>query len=155
MSLLETASLIVTPNGYKEGKLYSVIPSDGSGDMSVTRATTATRVNSQGLVELVPYNLVTYSNDFSSSWALFQSTTTSGQADPFGGNNAIKLKYNTSSAYHSITQGLLRCFKRHFLPLVFWQRLNSLLLFVANAHCPPITQAHDCNLGKVAHELFL
>ena len=106
MSLLETASLIVTPNGYKEGKLYSVIPSDGSGDMSVTRATTATRVNSQGLVELVPYNLVTYSNDFSSSWALFQSTTTSGQADPFGGNNAIKLKYNTSSAYHSITQGL-------------------------------------------------
>ena len=51
MSLLDTASLIVTPNGYKEGKLYSVIPSDGSGDMSVTRATTATRVNSAGLVE--------------------------------------------------------------------------------------------------------
>ena len=60
MSLLDTASLIVTPNGYKEGKLYSVIPSDGSGDMSVTRATTATRVNSAGLVELVPYNLLDY-----------------------------------------------------------------------------------------------
>lgn len=64
MSLLDTASLIVTPNGYKEGKLYSVIPSDGSGDLSVTRATTATRVNSQGLVELVPYNLFTYSEQF-------------------------------------------------------------------------------------------
>ena len=64
MSLLDTASLIVTPNGYKEGKLYSVIPSDGSGDMSVVRATTATRVNSAGLVELVPYNLVNYSEQF-------------------------------------------------------------------------------------------
>ena len=64
MSLLDTASLIVTPNGYKEGKLYSVIPSDGSGDLSVTRATTATRVNSAGLVEVVPYNLFTYSEQF-------------------------------------------------------------------------------------------
>jgi hypothetical protein len=68
MSLLDTASLIVTPNGYKEGKLYSVIPSDGSGDMSVVRATTATRVNSAGLVELVPYNLLEYSQDFSNAY---------------------------------------------------------------------------------------
>ena len=67
MSLLDTASLIVTPNGYKEGKLYSVIPSDGSGDMSVVRATTATRVNSAGLVELVPYNLVQYSQEFNNA----------------------------------------------------------------------------------------
>jgi hypothetical protein len=64
MSLIDSASLIVTPNGYKEGKLYSVIPSDGSGDLSVTRATTATRVNSAGLVELVPYNLFQYSEQF-------------------------------------------------------------------------------------------
>jgi Carbohydrate binding domain len=71
MSLLDTASLIVTPNGVKEGKLYSVIPSDGSGDLSVTRATTATRVNSAGLVELVPYNLLTWSEDFTNAdWLL-------------------------------------------------------------------------------------
>jgi hypothetical protein len=64
MSLLDTASLIVTPNGYKEGKLYSVIPSDGSGDLSVTRATTATRVNSAGLVESIGNNVprLDYSN---------------------------------------------------------------------------------------------
>ncbi len=67
MSLLDTASLIVTPNAVKEGKLYSVIPSDGSGDLSVVRATTATRVNSAGLVELVPYNLLTYSQDFTNA----------------------------------------------------------------------------------------
>ena len=64
MSLLDDASLIVTPNAYKEGKLYSVIPSNGNGDFSVTRATTATRVNAAGLVELVPYNLLQYSEQF-------------------------------------------------------------------------------------------
>lgn len=75
MSLLDTASLIVTPNGYKEGKLYSVIPSDGSGDLSVTRATTATRVNSQGLVELVPYNLVEYSEQLNNAYWSTQDAT--------------------------------------------------------------------------------
>lgn len=76
MSLLDTASLIVTPNGYKEGKLYSVIPTDGSGDLSVTRATTATRVNSAGLVELVPYNLLQYSEQFNNAvWATYAAGT--------------------------------------------------------------------------------
>jgi hypothetical protein len=68
MSLLDTASLLLTPNAYKEGKLYSVIPSDGSGDFTFTRATTATRVNSAGLVELVPYNLVSYSEQFDNAY---------------------------------------------------------------------------------------
>jgi len=93
MSLLDTASLIVTPNGYKEGKLYSVIPSDGSGDMSVVRATTATRVNSAGLVELVPYNLLTYSNTFSNAaWTKTNTSVTSGQSGYDGSTNAWKLQ---------------------------------------------------------------
>lgn len=91
MSLLDTASLIVTPNGYKEGKLYSVIPSDGSGDLSVTRATTATRVNSQGLVELVPYNLLTYSKDLSSGYTFNQCSATSSVTAPDGTNNAKRI----------------------------------------------------------------
>lgn len=105
MSLLDTASLIVTPNGYKEGKLYSVIPSDGSGDMSVTRATTATRVNSGGLVELVPYNLLTYSEDFSNAvWNKNEVTLTSGQSSPLGTNTAFKITGNSAVnayLYHS------------------------------------------------------
>jgi hypothetical protein len=70
MSLLNDASLVVTPNAYKEGKLYSIIPSNGNGDFSVTRATTATRVNAAGSVEAVPYNLAQYSEMFSQGvWA--------------------------------------------------------------------------------------
>jgi hypothetical protein len=67
MSLLTEASLLLTPNAYKEGKLYSIIPSNGNGDFTVTRATTATRVNAAGLVDLVPYNLFTWSEMFSNA----------------------------------------------------------------------------------------
>ena len=56
MSLLDDASLLVTPNAEKEGKLYSIIPTNGNGDFSVTRATTATRTNASGLIESVPIN---------------------------------------------------------------------------------------------------
>jgi hypothetical protein len=56
MSLLDDASLLVTPNAEKEGKLYSIIPTNGNGDFSVTRATTATRTNASGLIESTPIN---------------------------------------------------------------------------------------------------
>jgi len=64
MSLLEKASLIVTPNATKEGKLYSVVPNTTLGDMDVVRATTATRVNSAGLIESVAVNVprIDYTN---------------------------------------------------------------------------------------------
>ena len=64
MSLFDSASLVVTPSGYKEDKLYSIKPTDGSGDLVVTRATTATRVNSAGLIEQSPYNLLQRSEQF-------------------------------------------------------------------------------------------
>lgn len=57
MSLLNVASLITTPNAYKAGKLYSIVPTSGNGDMTVVRATTATRVNSSGLIESVGVNV--------------------------------------------------------------------------------------------------
>ena len=100
MSLIDSASLIVTPNGYKEGKLYSVIPSNGSGDMSVVRATTATRVNSSGLVELVPYNLVQYSEQFDNAWWLkFQANVTADNTTaPNGTTTADKVIASTNGA---------------------------------------------------------
>jgi hypothetical protein len=64
MSLFDEASLIVTPNAYKEGKIFAIKPTDGSGDLSVVRATTATDVNSAGLIEDTPYNLASYSEQF-------------------------------------------------------------------------------------------
>lgn len=57
MSLFDDASLVLTPNGYKASKLYSIKPTSGLGDMTVVRATTATRVNSVGVIESVAINV--------------------------------------------------------------------------------------------------
>jgi len=53
MSIYSDASLIFYPSGYKENKVYCFKPTDGSGDLTFTRASTATRVNESGLIEEV------------------------------------------------------------------------------------------------------
>jgi hypothetical protein len=104
MSLFDSASLVVTPNGVKEGKLYSIKPTDGSGDLVVTRATTATRVNSAGLVELVPYNLFEYSEQFDNSFWTKNDCSVSANAiaAPNGTLTADKLVENSSNSVHLI-----------------------------------------------------
>ena len=100
MSLLTEASLVLTPNAYKEGKLYSIIPSNGNGDFTAVRATTATRVNSAGLVEVVPYNLLTWSNDFTNSaWTKLNSTIlSSNNLGPNGTLTATRLNMPNASS---------------------------------------------------------
>ena len=63
-------SLLMLPHGYKEGKLYSIIPSSGAGDFSFSRTSTVgTRKEPGGLVEPVPYNLLLQSQTLESgSW---------------------------------------------------------------------------------------
>ena len=50
---MATPSLVIVPDRYKADKLYSQIPVDGTGDFTVVRGTTATRVNASGLIESV------------------------------------------------------------------------------------------------------
>ena len=61
---MEAPALALIPSGVKAGKVYSVLPSDGVGDFDFTRASTATRINSQGLIETVASNVprLDYSN---------------------------------------------------------------------------------------------
>jgi hypothetical protein len=50
MSLFDDASLAMIPSAYKDGKLYSIKPTDGSGDFTFSRGSSnlaATRVNSE------------------------------------------------------------------------------------------------------------
>jgi hypothetical protein len=53
MSKYDNASLVQIPSGYKAGTLYSVLPANGDGDFDFTRASIATRVNAEGLIESV------------------------------------------------------------------------------------------------------
>jgi hypothetical protein len=109
MSLFDSASLVVTPNGVKEGKLYSIKPSDGSGDLSVTRATTATRVNSAGLVEVVPYNLLQRSEQFDNVYWTKATATISANATtaPNGTTTADKLIGNNLSTASNVNVAIV------------------------------------------------
>jgi len=51
MSLYDDASLIAYPSGYKESKIYAQKPVSGAGDLTFSRASSATRTNSEGLIE--------------------------------------------------------------------------------------------------------
>jgi len=127
MSLLTQASLILTPNAVKASKLYSIIPSNGNGDMDVVRATTATRVNSLGLIESVAENvprlnydgscpsilvegqrtnLLTYSEMFSDvSWVKGQSTITINTINaPNGTLTADTITANGVALIHNVGQ---------------------------------------------------
>jgi hypothetical protein len=89
--LLNQASLVMVPSGYKEDTVYSVVPTDGSGDLSFTRASNGTRVNSAGLVEDVAWNLLTYSEDLSNAiWTKEpgNSITTNSTTAPNGTTTA-------------------------------------------------------------------
>jgi hypothetical protein len=112
-------------------KFYSVLPSSGVGDFDFTRSGSATRINSQGLIESVangvsrlnypmidgvvkgcPHhilepqrtNLVQYSEDFSQSYWTKSGllATTSGQLSPKGDLSAFKLVEDTSNGLHRI-----------------------------------------------------
>ena len=80
MSLYKDASLVMLPSAYKDGKLYSIRPTDGSGDFTFSRGSnlSATRVNASQLIEKGRENTLLYSNDFSrSQWNKDNTTATS------------------------------------------------------------------------------
>ena len=123
---MATPTLALIPTGYKAGKLYSVLPESGVGDFTVVRATEATRVNEEGLIETmganVPRldysgggcpvlltepqrsNLITYSEDFSqSAWIKGRSSVLSDLIiSPDGTQNADKLTENTDTGTHEL-----------------------------------------------------
>ena len=105
MSLFTDASLVLVPSGIKNQKIYSVKPTDGSGDLTFSRASSASRINSSGLVEKVRTNELTYSNDFSNAaWTKVRATLTGGQSDPFGGTDAWKMECSGSTGSVQIAQ---------------------------------------------------
>ena len=96
--MINDASLVMIPSGYKDGKLYSVKPTDGSGDFTFSRGSNlaATRVNSEGLIEKGRENLLYYSQNFSNSnWKLQNNATiTHNITDPNGGTTASRLTFD-------------------------------------------------------------
>ncbi len=124
--MLKNNKLTLIPAAYKTSKVYSQIPLNGDGDFSFTRNTKATRVDSNGFLEVMDANtprldysngncpellmeraatnLVTYSDDFSmSDWNKVSTTVESNaELSPDGTMSADKLqRTNTSANYIS------------------------------------------------------
>ena len=120
-------SLALIPTGFKDGKLYSVLPESGAGDFDVVRGSGATRVNKDGLVEsmvnneprldytdggcpsllLEPQstNLIIHSQDFS-QWSSSNVVLSNNIASPDGASGATLLSGNGVSSFPSLTRGV-------------------------------------------------
>ena len=101
-TLFDEASLALIASGGagKDGKVYSVKPTDGSGDFTFTRGSnlSATRVNASQLIEKGRENVLFYSNDFSrANWTKAGSVLTSGQTGYDGTNDAWLLEKNSAN----------------------------------------------------------
>jgi hypothetical protein len=109
MSYFDDASLVMIPSGYKNQKVYSVKPLDGSGDLTFSRASSATRVASNGLIEKVRTNVALYSEQLDN--AVYSKSQTSVTANattaPNGTTTADKLVEDTSNDIHRILQDAL------------------------------------------------
>ena len=97
MSYYDDASLVLIPSGVKTSKVYSQKPTDGTGDLTFSRASIATRTNSAGLIEKVRTNLQVYSEQFDNSvgWVRTGSplpvVTANQSLAPNGTNTADKI----------------------------------------------------------------
>ncbi len=92
------------PSGYKEDTVYSAVPTDGSGDLSFTRASNGTRINSAGLVEDCPWNLLEQSETFdTASWPKLECSITANSTNsPIGTLTADSLIESNTNSRHMI-----------------------------------------------------
>jgi hypothetical protein len=127
----DQASLVVVPSGYKSGKIYAQKPLTTDGQLTFTRASTATRVNASGLIETVASgvprldyqgstcpklllepqrtNSVLYSEQFENGAWLKYSTgtvTTNSAISPDGTLDADLFVPNTTNYQHTIEQNM-------------------------------------------------
>ena len=69
-SLLQSASLLLIPSGYKAGVVYAELPANGNGDLTWSRNSVANRTQSDGLIGSVAANVARLSYMYGSCPAL-------------------------------------------------------------------------------------
>lgn len=107
-SFFSQASFVMDPSVYRAGTLFVPKPTDGSGDLTITRTgDTATRVGPNGYIEKVRTNLFpTGSALLATGWISVGATLTAGQTDPNGGTTALRVQLAAAQApYAYILQG--------------------------------------------------
>ena len=122
----DEASLVLVPSGYKASKVYAQKPLTTDGQLTFSRASTATRVNASGLIETVASNvprldylgstcprlllepqrtnLATWSEDFTNAdWNKLNTTVTGNSvAAPDGTTTADTMTDDTTNQAHVV-----------------------------------------------------
>jgi hypothetical protein len=143
MSTYDDASLVLVPSGYKNGVVFSQKPMDANGQLTFTRASNATRVQSDGLIEKVRTNVALQSQTFGdATWVKVSTTITdNNQTAPDGTLTAdtMTIVDSNSRITQSISLGAgtytISCFIKttstttagnlRFAPVVDASNLNS------------------------------
>jgi hypothetical protein len=153
----DQASLVLVPSGYKSGKIYAQKPLTTDGQLTFTRASTATRVNASGLIEAVASgvprldylgsscpklqlepqrsNLALRSEAFDdAAWTKAGTTITANDAtSPDGSTNADRLVETATTATHLVFQSVVLTAATHtfscFIKAVSGSTRNVGLLF--------------------------
>jgi len=123
----DLASLVVVPSGYKASKVYAQKPLTTDGQLTFSRASTATRVNASGLIETVASNvprldytnstcpklllepqrtnLAQYSEQFDSGYFSKVNTAINANAliSPDGSTNADKFIATATTGVHYLS----------------------------------------------------
>lgn len=121
------ADFLFLAGATKSGKMYNVIPESGANDPTFSRASTATRINSAGIVESVASgmpridyygsscpgylsegqrtNFMLHANDFANAaWTKDGTTASSGANSPLGTSTARVLTEAATNAVHTLFQ---------------------------------------------------
>jgi hypothetical protein len=138
-TLYDSASLALIPSGVKDGKAYSIKPTDGSGDFTFSRGTgTATRVNASGLIEKERSNQLLQSNTFSNAaWASTQASATSGQSGYDGSSDAWLLE-KTGSSSSRITQSITKSGVYTFSAYAKANTSSKVAMYIGGVNVGPI-----------------
>ena len=156
-------SIAMIPSGYKASKLYSVLPTDGAGDFTTTRASIATRVNENGLLEEVAANvprldysdgtcpsllleptatnLITYSELFSDAyWSKADTTVSNSVISPEGTANAFNLLNNNALGQAYISTSITVTATKNYIFSVFVKKGN--VRYIALVNLNPFTSSY-------------
>jgi len=169
-------SLALIPSAYKASKVYSVLPNDGTGDFDFSRATLATRINKDGLIETmgsnVPRlnypmidgvvsgcpslllepartNLVTYSEDFSdASWTKNNTNISNSVISPDGGLNGTKYTLDVTSDRSRISR-VIFSIDTLYTASVFVKYNSVQYFYISNAGADAYKTVFDIKNGTI------
>ena len=109
MSFYDDSTLMFLAAGAvgKDGKASTIKPVGGAAPLLVTRGSnlTATRIDSNGLIEKGRENLLLQSNQFNTTWTLNSTSVTSGQSGYDGSSDAWLLN-STTTGFPRIEQNV-------------------------------------------------